>query len=832
MIPKHDNPTRLRRDGSWAYAPYNFVPLPEKVVLVDSIPAQDVYRGHTGHIECLMTTESPLYTRCGMKDLYLFSWDDVPGSDSEKVRSFLKDICEVGWSEKAKINKPVDGKTIRISRENDLAEIIINEKEEKATLTISDGRSYGLKLKKENGKLKIYLNFFSEFGEMSFDKLPEKIKKERAQFFHLKDERYPLIPGSSLRGMVRALVEIAGYGKVQWVTNEQLVYRGVGGGGSLGKYYGSKLLGPQQRKAGKWWFDYPLLTVRGGYLRKKGSKWHIQPARKINGETFVHVEETAVNCGTHDPKQKYTNTDDLIDVHLRPPAGRIERSNRVTLHLAVVEDKSDIVKIDPNTEKQAGFEKAVVVRSGDMHGKHMHCAIYEPNDKADLIQIPNPMWSLYEEDRDMTRGFETRPLKDDGDPLFYLVNDQDQLVFFGPTMMLRLPYDEPVNHFVPKDIREPDGIDLAEAIFGYIDREMFLFNWDSFPGSDSERLLRFIKDNFDVDWAQNAAISKSDDGKTILISKDENSAEIVINGKKEKATLKLSDGRTRDLKIKMEDGKLNLYAKTARAGRVFFTDATLVEPTTDCIWASKEPITPKVLSSPKPTSFQHYLVQDREKGHNPDDKNSLAHYATPSPGETVIRGCKMYWHKGDIPLKNIEANTSDANKYHTQHTRIKPVNAGVTFTFRIYFENLCEIELGALLWVLTLPGEEGKQYRHKLGMGKPLGMGAVRIEPRLYLSDRIKRYERLFDGNGWAEPPVDDGDPEWCVKLFEDYVLDSLRLGGTKLNEVERIKILLEMLEWRGPPPSSTRYLKSMPQNEYKERPVLPDPRNIRSPRS
>ncbi|MEA1866246.1 MAG: TIGR03986 family CRISPR-associated RAMP protein, partial [Euryarchaeota archaeon] len=319
-------------------------------------------------------------------------------------------------------------------------------------------------------------------------------------------------------------------------------------------------------------------------------------------------------------------------------------------------------------------------------------------------------------------------------------------------------------------------------------------------------------------------------GKTVLVSKDENSAEIVIDGKKEKATLKLSDGRTRDLKIKMENGKLNLYAKTARAGRVFFTDATLVEPTTDGIWASEEPITPKVLSSPKPTSFQHYLVQNRKKDHNPDNKNSLAHYATPSPDETVIRGCKMYWHKGDIPLKDVKADPANAHAYHTQHTRIKPVNTGVTFSFRIYFDNLRGYELGALLWVLALSGE-ADEYRHKLGMGKPLGMGAVKIEPKLYISDRIERYKQLFDNNGWAEA-VDPVDPVWFVKLFEDSMLDSLRRGGTKLNEVERIKMLLKILEWPGPPPSSTRYLEGMQPNEYKERPVLPDPYNIRSPKS
>jgi CRISPR/Cas system CSM-associated protein Csm3 (group 7 of RAMP superfamily) len=828
MIPKHDNPTRKRRGRNnnefWAYAPYNFVPLPEKVVLVDNVLDQDVYTGETGYIECSMTTESPLYTRCGMKDLYLFNWGDVPGSDSEKVRNFLKDICKVRWLENAEISKSTDGKTIRITKEEHSAEIVISEKEEKATLIINDDTSYELKLKIEMGELKIYLNLFSEFGEMSFDKLPEKIQNERAQFFHIENKRCPLIPGSSLRGMVRALVEIAGYGKVQWVTDKNLVYRAVGEGGSFGRYYRSKLLGPGGRR-----FDYPQQTVRGGYLRKKDGTWWIQPAKKdFNKETFVHVEYDVV-CEGHDPEDDYT-ADDLIDIFIRPPKGRINRTNRVTLRLAVVEKASDV---DQTEYKPAGFEKAVLVRSGHMRGKHMHCAIYESDDKADSIQIPDKMWHLYEEDRDMARGFKTRPLKNDGDPLFYLVDvvdGKEQLVFFGPTMMFRLPYDESINNFVPDRILKPCGIDLAEAIFGYIDKELFLFSWDSVSENNGDRLLQVLKDDFNVDWAENAPINKSDDRKTIFIHKDENSAEIVVDEKKEKATLKLSSGRSHDLKIKTENGMLNLYyMEEARAGRVFFTDAK-VEPITDGTWLNKETITPKVLSSPKPTSFQHYLVQDLEKNHNPDDKNSLAHYGTPSPDETVIRGCKMYWHKGDIPLKDIEANPADVNKSKTQYTHIRPVNTGVTFTFRIYFENLHKYELGALLWALTLPGE-ADEYRHKLGMGKPLGMGAVKIEPKLYISNRIKRYKRLFDTNGWVEA-ADPVDPEWFVKLFEDSMLDSLRRGGTKLNEVERIKMLLKMLEWPGPPPSSTRYLEGMQSNEYKERPVLPDPYNIRSPRS
>ena len=89
--------------------------------------------------------------------------------------------------------------------------------------------------------------------------------------------------------------------------------------------------------------------------------------------------------------------------------------------------------------------------------------------------------------------------------------------------------------------------------------EKYLFSWDNVPGTDSEILLRFLRDDLDIGWAENAAIRKSDDGETIRIFKDENSAEIMIEEKKEKATLKISDGGTYDLKVKKEDGKLNIY---------------------------------------------------------------------------------------------------------------------------------------------------------------------------------------------------------------------------------------------------------------------------------
>ena len=91
-------------------------------------------------------------------------------------------------------------------------------------------------------------------------------------------------------------------------------------------------------------------------------------------------------------------------------------------------------------------------------------------------------------------------------------------------------------------------------------KDRHLFSWENVPGNDSERLLKFLLENLDISWAENAEIHKSDDGKTIRISKYENSAEIILDEKKENAILKISDGEPINLKVKKENSKqLNIY---------------------------------------------------------------------------------------------------------------------------------------------------------------------------------------------------------------------------------------------------------------------------------
>lgn len=657
MNPKHHNPTRKRRDSKgnefWAHAPYNFVPLPEKVVTVDpaEIPGHDVYTGYTGYIDCILETRSPLYTRCALDPDFFARWAD-------NIREMMK---------------------------NDAA------------------------------------------------------REQYAQFFHLDDAERPVIPGSSLRGMVRALVEIAGYGKMQWVTDEPLVFRAVGDTTSLGNYYRQRLVRKDQ-------VGYFTPLVQAGYMEKRGSHWFIRPARIIGGTTFARIQRKDIPREGlerwHNCRNAYRLWVKLGKYDYQPVRGGF-------LHLKYMP------VLESRPVATPCFQEAILAYSGRMNSKQREVVVFPPDDSASLMPISDDLVLVYRDQ--ITQGQQQllgpEGVLNPGQPVFYLM-ENGQLVFFGHTMLFRLPYQRSPLDLVPERLRKMDAVDLAEAMFGFVPQ------------------------------------ARND-------------------------------------------------PRQARAGRVFFTDAC-IEPNQTSVWLSQ--ITPKILSGPKPTTFQHYLTQQqpdevdsgkRDKRGNPKMELRLDHYASP-PHETTIRGHKLYWHRGPVGLDDVCEKDRVDWSTDTQHTSIKPVRAGVKFRFRIYFENLRDFELGALLWVLTLPGEPGKDYCHSLGMGKPLGMGAVKITPTLYLSERKERYTQLFAGNDWQRGEREEPNTQTFICAFENFVLSGMdareRGQARSLKEVERIKMLLKMLEWPGPDRSLTEYMTIEPINEYRERPVLPDPLHIEPP--
>src|SRR5262249_29889812 len=131
-----------------------------------------------------------------------------------------------------------------------------------------------------------------------------------------------------------------------------------------------------------------------------------------------------------------------------------------------------------------------------------------------------------------------------------------------------------------------------------------------------------------------------------------------------------------------------------------------------------------------------------------------------------------------------------------------------TFKSKVRFENLTEVELGALLTVLDLKPSQ----RHHLGMGKPLGLGSVRIDSTLHLTDRTARYTTLFGEDSrvstGALPAAEvEKVAARCRQLFEGAVRTHYRNSApnpvgslTDLWAIPRLRALAALLEWQNAP--------------------------------
>lgn len=579
------------------------------------------------------------------------------------------------------------------------------------------------------------------------------------------ETKHPVIPGSSLRGMFRTLVEIISFSKIDKVSDHQrFFFRAVAAENDdpLKKQYENSL-GKYGRK------------VKAGYLHQENGQWFIHPACEIDtNKNYLKVKE------------------DDIEQKRVPSLIRMKKEYYLPQYINVsFERDGESIRVSENTQEYKN-NQGWLVTSGNMletsnlteeaereeklhskEGRKYHYIIsmqttgerleISPDAisdyKASLTSFQNG--KCFEDNPNGNPFHEDRGVLQEGIPIFYCQPEPGKSVqLFGQSPNFRIPYipkgktrAATAVDFIPNYLKDRTIIDLADAIFGWIRQE-----------------------------------------------KPEN---------------RLPEGLEKQ-----------------RAGRVFFSDAKY-NGDSHGIWYARnqtKTVIPQILASPKPTTFQHYLVQPEETQAN---KENLKHYGNQPGEDTVIRGHKLYWHKGSKPSFE-HPNPEDVSD--TQTTQIKPINPGVTFKFTIHFENLSDVELGALMWVLDIARNDS--YRLKLGMGKPLGMGAVKIESRLYLSNRQQRYSQLFKGKTWETGETLDDAPDY-QQSFENYILEHLRQTG-KFTDIPRIRMLLELLRWyENPSPKylqQRRYMEIERQqsprigedkNEYKQRPVLPTPLDI-----
>jgi CRISPR-associated protein (TIGR03986 family) len=182
----------------------------------------------------------------------------------------------------------------------------------------------------------------------------------------------------------------------------------------------------------------------------------------------------------------------------------------------------------------------------------------------------------------------------------------------------------------------------------------------------------------------------------------------------------------------------NESSATALKGRVRFSAAKLesVDGKDYSGWKQPGPEPPylppatlKILSSPKPPCPALYFKQG-------EGKPRYLRKPQLKPGQHRPQGRKLYLHHrvgdGEVPWR-----TEKPEERQEQKAQVTPVKKGAEFWFHLDFDNLSDRELNLLCYSLRPTPE----FRHKLGMGKAIGLGTIRIDPvAIFEVNRGKRY--------------------------------------------------------------------------------------------
>ena len=193
----------------------------------------------------------------------------------------------------------------------------------------------------------------------------------------------------------------------------------------------------------------------------------------------------------------------------------------------------------------------------------------------------------------------------------------------------------------------------------------------------------------------------------------------------------------------------------SRASRLMFRDAVPIAPE-DAMWSpwyDTVRILP-ILSMPKVSATEFYM--EDVPGAAYYNYDYVVHYYRGAarqrqyaPVRTFLenpqlRGRKMYWHRKTPALDNT-------NNFPAQRMEIRPVKREKSFKFELCFDRLTQDELETLLWVLTF-GSHAKTHAHKLGHGKPVGYGSVRITKTEVTLVRLKEDFSLAETPGEFTP--------------------------------------------------------------------------------
>jgi hypothetical protein len=676
-------------------------------------------------------------------------------------------------------------------------------------------------------------------------------------FFHHGDKEQPVLPGSTMRGMVRALLGVLASGRLGPVKDRRLFFRSFSG--PMKELYQRRFVedaGKQTGADGRFQ-AYRTRSQPAFLVRRDDSEevvlepcYEVRVSRRLLQSLGALYQAAAGEAGGRSRFQIPSGLQyrrvwvqvESVEPEWSPVKGREGRTS-MYLWRRMVKALSATEEVGP------GWKQGWLVITGDMKTKRTEVVfvprdaprprvlpprvLEEANDLDDQISY----WqrAAFPNDGLGERG-ELHPLQTNGLPGLpvWFLEEGDEITAIGRAQNFRIPYKRRTSALQPQEPSEP--VDLVEGLFGRVRpqrREL------PPPGPEREQALDAMAGVLRAAPGVTGAAVRLRAGELVVYVAGQ------VDPRDLRELLERS-AHVRDWPVPERwwvGAELPEEAELARLptqsvpsrwpdqikGRVRFGDLRCTERSP---WLADAPghrnrgyRVPQILASPKPTAFQNYLVQRQDT-----DLRDLEHYDR-EKGE--LRGTKMYWHRKLTDQEMFRATQSPG----TQGTVLRPVRPGSRFCGEVRFDQLDPAELGGLLHAMQLPGG----LAHRLGAGKPLGLGSVRLEiTGISLCDRAARYRSWEPRAGWGTAlKVDAPEVEPFREAFRELVVAHARREGGSLPrpaedasvwDLPRARVLATLLAWdAAPAPSKTRYVTFDKGDDliWRNRHVLPAPHQV-----
>jgi CRISPR-associated protein (TIGR03986 family) len=277
------------------------------------------------------------------------------------------------------------------------------------------------------------------------------ISPTQVEFYKTPDGK-PAIPGSSLKGMLRNVLEIATFSRFKQVEDQKLGVRDIR---NSGNFYHSKIQNPE-----------------AGWLRFEDGTWKIYPCNfaRLHQQDLISCLGLTYESWARENNKKIRQRYNLIGIN---PNIQFEENGQ---------NKQGQILAIPSRSKNAINGKIVVTgQPGQFYrnnkkAKKYEFIFYDEFSPLDVDpEVVSGFHQIYEDTDEWLFWRENSERLSKGIPVFFhcATSNKEKVISFGLSMMYKLPYENSIYEAIRNtdDLHVDDlaDYDLSDLIFGTID---------------------------------------------------------------------------------------------------------------------------------------------------------------------------------------------------------------------------------------------------------------------------------------------------------------------------------------------------------------------------